>query len=138
MKTSHTATSSHSMTIPNVVIIGIGSNIDAEENISKMLKILSSEVEIKKISALVKTKPIGIVNQPDFTNGAVKIETPHKKKELKRLLKKIEDRLGRDRKAPRFGPRTIDLDIVVWNGEIVDADYYTRDFLRKSVDEVLI
>jgi 7,8-dihydro-6-hydroxymethylpterin-pyrophosphokinase len=44
--------------------------------------------------------------------------------------------MGRDRTAPKFGPRNIDLDIVVWNGEIVDNDYYTRDFLQKSVDEI--
>ncbi len=133
---SHTMTQSHSMT-KNTVIIGIGSNIDAENNISKMLEILGKEVEIIKVSRLLKTKPIGIENQPDFTNGAVKIKTRMGKAELNRFLKKTEDRLGRNRKAPKFGPRTIDLDMVVWNGEIVDDDYYTRDFLRKSVEEVI-
>jgi 2-amino-4-hydroxy-6-hydroxymethyldihydropteridine diphosphokinase len=121
----------------NIVIIGIGSNINAETNISKMLEVLVNEVEILKVSSLLKTKPIGIENQPDFTNGAVKIQTGLSREELNRLLKSIEDRLGRDRSAPKFGPRTIDLDIVFWNGEIVDEDYYTRDFLRKSVQEVI-
>jgi 2-amino-4-hydroxy-6-hydroxymethyldihydropteridine diphosphokinase len=120
----------------NTVIIGIGSNINAEENISKMLKVLGKEVEILKVSSLLKTKPIGIENQPEFTNGAVKIQTGLSWEELNRLLKNIEDQLGRDRSAPKFGPRTIDLDIVVWNGEIVDEDYYTRDFLQKSVQEI--
>jgi 2-amino-4-hydroxy-6-hydroxymethyldihydropteridine diphosphokinase len=45
--------------------------------------------------------------------------------------------MGRDRTIPKFGPRNIDLDIVVWNGTIVDEDYYTRDFLQKSVAELL-
>lgn len=121
----------------NTAIIGIGSNIDAENNISKMLEILGKEVEIIKVSRLLKTKPIGIENQPDFTNGAVKIKTRMGKEELNRFLKKTEDWLGRNRKVPKFGPRTIDLDMVVWNGEIVDDDYYTRDFLRKSVEEVI-
>jgi 2-amino-4-hydroxy-6-hydroxymethyldihydropteridine diphosphokinase len=102
-----------------------------------MLELLVKEVEILKVSSLLKTKPIGIENQPDFTNGAVKIQTGLSREELNRLLKSIEDRLGRDRSAPKFGPRTIDLDIVFWNGEIVDEDYYTRDFLRKSVQEVI-
>lgn len=124
------------MTKKNVAIISIGSNIDAEKNIARMLKILGNEVEIQKISTLVKTKPIGIENQPDYTNGAVKIETNRNRKELKRLLKAIEDQLGRDRSAPKFGPRTMDLDIMVWNGEIVDEDYYERDFLQKCVAEV--
>ena len=120
----------------NTAIISIGSNIDAEKNIAKMLKILGNEVEVQKISNLVKTKPIGIEDQPDFTNGALKAQTGMKKDELTRLLKTIEDELGRDRSAPKFGPRTIDLDIVIWNGEIVDEDYHTRDFLKKSVEEV--
>lgn len=121
----------------NSVIIGIGSNINAEENISKMLEILALHMDVLRVSTMLKTKPIGIEDQPDFTNGAVKIQTSLDEKELNRLLKKIEDQLGRDRSAPKFGPRTIDLDIVVWNGEIVDKDYYTRDFLQKSVQEVI-
>ena len=123
--------------IKNIVVLGIGSNIEAEFNISKMMEILGKKVQIQKISSFLRTKPIGIENQADFTNGAIKIETPLNKKDLTNLLKSIEDQLGRDRTAPKFGPRTIDLDIVVWNGEIVDKDYYTRDFLQKTVQEVI-
>jgi len=120
----------------NNVIIGIGSNIDAEKNIHEMLEILKSQVEVVRVSSFIKTKPIGIEDQSDFTNGAVKIKTRLNREELNILLKKIEDKMGRDRTAPKFGPRNIDLDIVVWNGEIVDDDYYTRDFLQKSVREI--
>lgn len=120
----------------NTVIIGIGSNINAEFNIPKMLEMLQAKVEVVKVSAMIKTKPIGIENQPDYTNGAVKINTVLNQNNLTVLLKSIEDKMGRDRTAPKFGPRNIDLDIVVWNGEIVDNDYYTRDFLQKSVDEI--
>jgi 2-amino-4-hydroxy-6-hydroxymethyldihydropteridine diphosphokinase len=59
-----------------------------------------------------------------------------KKEELTRYLKKLEDRLGRDRTLPKFGPRVIDLDVIVWNSEIVDDDYYKRDFVKKTVDEL--
>ncbi|MCA1760126.1 MAG: 2-amino-4-hydroxy-6-hydroxymethyldihydropteridine diphosphokinase [Bacteroidales bacterium] len=120
----------------NTCIIGIGSNLDADANIPKMLKILAEKTEVVKVSAMIKTKPIGILDQPDYTNGAVKITTDLNQEDLTVLLKSIEDQMGRDRTAPKFGPRTIDLDIVVWNGEIVDKDYYTRDFLKKSVDEI--
>jgi 2-amino-4-hydroxy-6-hydroxymethyldihydropteridine diphosphokinase len=120
----------------NTVIIGIGSNIDADSNITRMLEILNEQVEVVKISTMLKTKPIGIENQPDYTNGAVKIMTDLNQKDLTILLKAIEDELGRDRTVAKFGPRCIDLDIVVWNGEIVDTDYYTRDFLQKSVLEL--
>ncbi|MDD4225394.1 MAG: 2-amino-4-hydroxy-6-hydroxymethyldihydropteridine diphosphokinase [Mariniphaga sp.] len=121
----------------NWVIIGIGSNINAKESISNMLEILGREVKILKISTFTKTKPVGMENQPDFTNGAVKIQTRLNRDDLTRLLKQIEDQLGRDRSAPKFGPRIIDLDVVVWNGKIVDEDYYTRDFLKKSIQEIV-
>jgi 2-amino-4-hydroxy-6-hydroxymethyldihydropteridine diphosphokinase len=88
----------------NTVIISIGSNIDAKKNISLMLDLLSKETEIIKVSRLVKTKPIGIEDQPDFTNGAVKIETLLQRENLNQLLKSIEDQLGRDRTAAKFGP----------------------------------
>jgi len=121
----------------NTCIIGIGSNIDAENNIADMLQRLKEKVKILNVSSMIKTKPIGIENQPDFTNGAVKISTQLDRPNLEDLLKSIEDQMGRDRSAPKFGPRNIDLDLVVWNGEIVDDDYYTRDFLQKSVAEVI-
>ena len=120
----------------NVAIVGIGSNIDAEKNIAVMLEMLGSEVDIVKISKFLKTKPIGVENQPDYTNGAVKVNTVLGIDELRILLKSIENRLGRDRNGARFGPRTIDLDIIVWNGKIVHQDYFYRDFLRKSVEEI--
>ncbi|MCG6187439.1 2-amino-4-hydroxy-6-hydroxymethyldihydropteridine diphosphokinase [Maribellus maritimus] len=121
----------------NYAIIGIGSNIDAETNIKNMLTNLKQKVNVIKVSPLVKTKPIGIENQPDFTNGAVKLETELNRENLIKLLKSIENEMGRDRSQPKFGPRCIDLDLVVWNGEIVDQDYYTRDFLKDSVRKVL-
>ena len=120
----------------NEVIIGIGSNINAEINISIMIDILKKKVEMVKISEMIKTKPIGISTQPDFTNGAIKIRTNLNQEDLTKLMKSIEDEMGRDRSVSKFGPRCIDLDIVVWNGVIVDDDYYTRDFLKKSVDEI--
>ncbi|HPF50221.1 MAG TPA: 2-amino-4-hydroxy-6-hydroxymethyldihydropteridine diphosphokinase [Draconibacterium sp.] len=120
----------------NTCIIGIGSNINADTNITKMLDILQNKVAIIKVSPMIQTKPIGIEDQPDYTNGAVKVETTLDQSELNILLKTIEDELGRDRTGPKFGPRTMDLDIVVWNDEIVDSDYYTRDFLEKSVKAV--
>lgn len=120
----------------NEAIVGIGSNIDPEENILRMLDILAEKTEVVSVSSWIKTTPLGLTSQPDFINAAVKIRTSLTIDQLNILLKGIEDRLGRDRSAPKFGPRTMDLDIVAWNGNIVDPDYYTRDFLKKTVDEI--
>jgi 2-amino-4-hydroxy-6-hydroxymethyldihydropteridine diphosphokinase len=121
----------------NSVIIGIGSNISPEANIPLALELLAEKVTIEKVSTLAKTKPIGITDQPDFINGAVKIATDLSREELQLFLKLTEDRTGRDRTQPKCGPRTIDLDIVAWNGNIIDNDYYTRDYLRLLTDELL-
>lgn len=117
-------------------IIGIGSNIDPAQNIAATLYFLRQEQEFVSVSSLIKTSPIGITDQPDFLNGAVKILTTMEIADFKSYLKDIEDRLKRDRTAPKFGSRTIDLDIVIWDGEIIDPDYYCRDFLKAAADEI--
>jgi len=117
-------------------IIGIGSNIEPEQNIAATLFFLRQEQEFVSVSSLIKTSPIGIPDQPDFMNGAAKILTTMEIADFKSYLKDIEDRLKRDRTASKFGPRTIDLDIVIWDGEIIDPDYFSRDFLKTAVDEI--
>jgi len=120
----------------NDCIIGIGSNIDADRNIPEMLRLLQTKVEIIQLSQMVKTKPIGITEQADYTNGAVRIRTKMSLNDLSFYLKALEDQMGRDRSLAKFGPRNIDLDILIWNNTIVDPDYYTRDFLRNSAAEL--
>jgi 2-amino-4-hydroxy-6-hydroxymethyldihydropteridine pyrophosphokinase len=120
----------------NDCIIGIGSNIDVERNIPKAILLLGKLVEVIQVSGMIKTSPIGIKDQPDFTNGAVRIKTGMGLNELNQILKKLEDEMGRDRTQPKFGARNIDLDILIWNNEIVDQDYFTRDFLRISAAEL--
>ena len=97
---------------------------------------MGQDVEIIAISSWVKTAPIGITNQNDFINGAIKIRTTLSQNDLIDYLKKLENKLGRDRSLPKFGPRTIDLDIVVWNNIIIDNEYYTRDFIKNAVIEL--
>ena len=118
-------------------ILGIGSNIEPERNIAAALFYLRQEHQLILVSKLVQTSPLGIEDQPDFLNGAAKVLTESERPEFEDYLKKLEDRLLRDRTAPKFGPRTIDLDVVIWDGEVLDPDYYSRDFLKRAVDEIL-
>jgi 2-amino-4-hydroxy-6-hydroxymethyldihydropteridine diphosphokinase len=120
----------------NDCIIGIGSNIDAVKNIPEMLRLLGDDVQIVKVSQMIQTKPIGLTNQADYTNGAVRIRTKMNLETLTLYLKELEDRMGRDRSQQKFGPRNIDLDLLIWNNCVVDDDYYTRDFLRTSAEEL--
>jgi len=118
-------------------IIGIGSNIDPEQNIAAALFFLRQDQDLISVSSLVKTSPIGIPDQPDFLNGAARVYTSMELAEFRGYVKNVEDQLRRDRTAPKFGPRTIDLDIVKWDDQIIDQDYYNRDFLRAAVDEII-
>jgi len=120
----------------NDCIIGIGSNIESGYHIPEMLRLLAADVEIIQVSQMVQTKPIGIIQQADYTNGAVKVKTEMDLDELSAYLKQLEDQMGRDRTQKKFGPRNIDLDILIWNNEIVDPDYFTREFLRNSAAEL--
>ncbi|WP_439185592.1 2-amino-4-hydroxy-6-hydroxymethyldihydropteridine diphosphokinase [Carboxylicivirga taeanensis] len=117
-------------------VIGVGSNINAQENISLALKELRQHVEILKVSEWLQTKPIGITDQADFFNGAVLVKVQAPFDILNRQLKQIEDKLGRDRSRPKYGPREIDLDIIVFDNEVRDDDFYTRDFLQALVKQV--
>ena len=123
--------------MPHKVVIGLGSNIDPEANLEQAVQELKSRFKVSKRSQWTRTKPIGIQDQPDFYNGALLMETELEQQSLKQELKRIEDILGRDRSLPKFGPRTIDLDILIWNKKVVDEDYYERDFLRKGVEEII-
>lgn len=120
----------------NDCIIGIGSNIDAGYHISEMLRRLGAHVQIVQVSEMVETKPIGIAEQANYTNGAVRILTEMELEELSVYLKQLEDLMGRERSQKKFGPRNIDLDILIWNNAIVDPDYFTREFLRISAAEL--
>lgn len=120
----------------NRTVVGIGSNIEPVSNIERALTLLDTDHRCIKKSALTLTEPIGFRDQPDFINGAVLVETSMEVGEFRQYLKGIENRLGRVRTENKNGPRTIDLDVVIWNGLIVDDDYYTRDFLQKAVDEL--
>ena len=123
--------------MPHEVVIGLGSNIDPEANLEQAVLELKSRFKVSKRSQWTRTKPIGIQDQPDFYNGALLMETELEQQSLKKELKRIEDILGRDRSLPKFGPRTIDLDILIWNKKVVDEDYYEREFLRKGVEEII-
>jgi 2-amino-4-hydroxy-6-hydroxymethyldihydropteridine diphosphokinase len=84
----------------------------------------------------VKTKPIGYANQEDFINGSVLISTSLELSALQNKLKQVEQKLKRIRTANKNGPRAIDLDVIVWDGEIIDADVYARPFLHDAVKEL--
>ncbi|QZT36002.1 2-amino-4-hydroxy-6-hydroxymethyldihydropteridine diphosphokinase [Halosquirtibacter xylanolyticus] len=121
----------------NRVIVSIGSNIQPELNIPEAVLSVSLKHRLLEVTHVEETQPLGIIDQPNFHNAAMKIETWFSQDGFKIYLKEVEDLLLRDRTTEKYGPRTIDLDIVVWNDEVVDEDYYSRDFLKKHTDQLM-
>jgi 2-amino-4-hydroxy-6-hydroxymethyldihydropteridine diphosphokinase len=103
--------------------VGLGSNLgEPERQIAQALELLAAEegIELGAVSTLRWTDPVGYEDQPRFLNGAAEVETSLGARELLERLLAIERRLGRERAAGRrFGPRTIDLDLLVYGDSVV-------------------
>ena len=104
--------------------VGIGSNLgEPERQIAAALEELAAEdgIELVAASTLRETEPVGYLDQPSFLNGAAQLETALPPRELLERLLEIESRLGRVRgEGPRFGPRTIDLDLLLYGDQTID------------------
>jgi len=100
--------------------IGLGSNLgDREGCLRAALQALrDAGVVILRTSRFVETLPVGKTDQPDFLNAAAELRTDLSARELLDLLLRIESSLGRVR-AERWGPRTLDLDLLLYDGEVI-------------------
>ena len=104
--------------------VGLGSNLgDREATLQAAVAALEAApgVEVTAVSSLRETDPVGYLDQPPFLNGVAALETGLRPRELLRLLLAVEARFGRDRDAvPAGGPRTLDLDLLLYGDLRVD------------------
>lgn len=121
----------------NLVIVAVGSNIEPNKNIAQALYFLQEEQHLLGCSSFIWTKPEGYTDQADFLNGAVLIETALDPTALRAYLKALEHRLKRVKGPIKAGPRTLDLDIVIWNGEVMDTDFYHKSYIREPVLDIV-
>lgn len=108
----------------NRVYLGLGSNLgDRRANLAGALDRLrlGGKLKISGVSRLYQTTPVGYADQPDFLNMALEAETELEPTELLDALKKIEADMGRQ-KTVRNGPRPIDIDIIFYNGLVMETD----------------
>lgn len=102
--------------------IGLGANIgEREKTLRRAVALLAAadRVDVVHASEFRETDPVGVVDQPRFLNGAVAIETVLAPQELLGTLLRIERELGRIR-GERWGPRAIDLDLLLYGDDVVD------------------
>lgn len=121
----------------NDVIIAVGSNIQPQLHIARAKAILAAEMQWVDETPLKETRPRGLKNQPNFLNGAFRVRTALSLSPLKERLKAIEALEGRQRTADKNAPRTLDLDVIVFNGIFVNDDYQRYDFVKEAVDALL-
>jgi 2-amino-4-hydroxy-6-hydroxymethyldihydropteridine diphosphokinase len=104
--------------------VGLGANLgDRETTIRAAVDALAAEegIEVVALSMLRETEPIGVGEQPRFLNGAVALDTTLTARELLDRLLEIEQRFGRVRIPGEHGPRTLDLDLLLYGGEVIDG-----------------
>jgi 2-amino-4-hydroxy-6-hydroxymethyldihydropteridine diphosphokinase len=121
----------------NRAVIAFGSNIAPESNIERAMREIAGFLTVLAVSDIVTTRPVGNTDQPHFRNGAVLVQTEMEKEKLEERLHAVETELGRVRTPDRCGPRTMDLDVIWWNGQICHTDAETRDFVKTSLHQVL-
>jgi 2-amino-4-hydroxy-6-hydroxymethyldihydropteridine diphosphokinase len=103
--------------------VGLGSNLgDRSATLRRAIELLGEreEIEIVAVSSFHETQPVGYLDQPAFLNAAVAIETTLQPEALLMSLLSIEQELGRTREGPRYGPRTVDLDLLLMEGVVID------------------
>ena len=129
----------------SIVYISIGANLgDRKASCLSSIEILKKKgIVIRKISSLYETEPWGVENQPKFLNMAIEIETGLTPENLLVLLKNIEKEIGREQ-THKWGPRTIDLDILLYNDLIMYGEnlkiphpyMHERDFVLRPLLEI--
>jgi 2-amino-4-hydroxy-6-hydroxymethyldihydropteridine diphosphokinase len=103
--------------------VGLGANLgDREATLLQALELIGAhpDVVVARVSSLRETAPVGYLDQPPFCNGVAAIETSLGARELLDHLLAVERELGRTREGPRFGPRTIDLDLLLYGSAELD------------------
>ena len=103
--------------------VGLGANLgEREAALSAALAALEATagIDVVAVSTFRETDPVDYLDQPRFLNAAAALETTLSPRELLDALLKVEHALGRTREGPRFGPRTIDLDLLLYGDESLD------------------
>jgi len=129
----------------NRVYLSLGSNIDPEHNLPLAVELLKAYGRVSRVSHVYQSPPLGSVDQPDFLNAAVLLETNLSAHELRQqAIARIETRLGRVRTGNKNAPRPIDIDIVLFNREVAtvgqrripDPEIRERPFVAIPLAEI--
>ena len=97
--------------------VGLGANLGDRE---RTIRLAAELIGARRLSSLRETEPWGYANQPRFLNAVAEVEADLPPRPLLDRLLAVENSLGRRREGPRWGPRTIDLDLLLYGSERLD------------------
>jgi 2-amino-4-hydroxy-6-hydroxymethyldihydropteridine diphosphokinase len=115
------------MTAVHVAYIALGANLgDRESSLKEAIRRLDAEagISVESVSPVYETAPVGYTDQPSFLNMAIRVETRLEPIDLLRRLLAVEQEMGRVRDI-RWGPRTIDLDLLVYGDTLLETQELT-------------
>ncbi|WJG09145.1 2-amino-4-hydroxy-6-hydroxymethyldihydropteridine diphosphokinase [Aliiglaciecola sp. LCG003] len=132
---------------PHISYIGLGSNLSKPtEQLREALSALSKleQTQLTQCSSFYASKPMGPQDQPDYVNAVAEIHTQLTAFELLEALQKIEHEQGRQRKNQHWGPRTLDLDILLFDQQQINSTLLTvphygmkeREFVLYPLHEI--
>lgn len=118
------------------VYLSLGSNIEPEANLPRAVQLLQEYGEIRKISKAWESEAVGS-DGPNFLNACVLFMTPLSQREVKeQIIHSIETKLGRKRTADKYAPRTIDIDIVLFDEQLCDEKFWRQAFVVVPLAEI--
>jgi 2-amino-4-hydroxy-6-hydroxymethyldihydropteridine diphosphokinase len=121
---------------PKIILL-LGSNIDPEENINAAIRMIGAVFPIEKVSSVWRSHSIGYPG-PDFLNLAVQVSSDFDLQYLKiNIIQSIEESLGRIRESNKSAPRTIDIDVIVFHGVVVEERVWREPFIAVPISEIL-
>ncbi len=117
--------------------LGVGANLQPEENVTRALRLLAETTRLLQISTVYLTPPEGRPEQPPYYNCVVEIGTELTAAALKEeALRVIEEKLGRVRSEDKYAARPIDLDLIVYDGRLLDEEALRRPFIAIPLAEL--
>ncbi len=129
----------------NLAYLSLGSNIAPESNLPAAVAQLAQYGRVRAVSTVWQTAPVGFTAQPDFLNAAVLLETPLSARALReQAIAQIERELKRERTENKNAPRTIDIDIMLFNNDVLtvgrrripDPEVRERPFVALPLAEI--
>jgi 2-amino-4-hydroxy-6-hydroxymethyldihydropteridine diphosphokinase len=116
---------SNKMRFKENIFFSLGSNISPKQNLENALYEIQKKYSIKGLSHTYETSPVGRIKQASFWNLVIAVEGEERPKAIRTWIKTLEKKAGRRHSSNAFGPRTLDVDLLLWGNHIEKNKYFS-------------